>query len=77
MKRFWCLLGILVLLAVILEVNEAAPEPKRRSGGGSRSKSKGSSGGLFGSLFGGSKKKPAGKIQTVNKVQRTYRGSDL
>ena len=65
MKRFWCLLGILVLLAVILEVNEAAPEPKRRSGGGSRSKSKGSSGGLFGSLFGGSKKKTAGKIHTV------------
>ena len=77
MKRFWCLLGILVLLAVILEVNEAAPEPKRRTSGGSRSKSKGSSGGLFGSLFGGSKKKPAGKIYTLNWVQKTYRGSNL
>jgi len=46
MKRFWCLLGIVILLAVIFEVNEAspAPEPKRRTGGGSRSKSKGSSG---------------------------------
>ena len=32
MKRFWCLLGLLVFLAaVVFEVNEAAPEPKRHS----------------------------------------------
>jgi len=44
MKRFWCLLGLLVFLAaVVFEVNEAAPEPKRRKGSSRKSSSSGSS----------------------------------
>merc|ERR1712008_638828 len=40
MKRFWCLLGLLVFLAaVVFEVNEAAPEPKRRKGSSRKSSS--------------------------------------
>ena len=62
------LVGISLVIAVLVSIDEseAAPEPKRRSGGSRKSSSSGSS------WFGGSKKKNNGYSNTGNSRRKRF-----